>query len=76
MKDRLLSTTYLAIADYAVAMKHAPIKDTVYHVRLDDAWEFWVNATTSPAPIRDETSMEIKPYECYVTPLREISNSC
>jgi len=58
-----LSTTFLAIADYAKARGHAPIKGKLYHVKLDERWEFWVNATDKPQEVEGS---EIRPYECYV----------
>jgi hypothetical protein len=63
LKDKPVSTTFDAIAQYAIAKGHKPIKGKLYHVILDEQWEFWVNATNSE---QHADGAPIKPFECYV----------
>lgn len=64
-----LSTTFMAIADYAVATGQAPIKDKVWKVRLDDHWEFAVSGMKEPQIVRMEgsdTEHTLDPFHAYV----------
>jgi hypothetical protein len=65
-----LSTTFMAIAEYALATGAAPIKDKLWHVKLDKSWEFVVNGfmeekETGPFG-QSRCSHKIGPAECYI----------
>jgi len=61
--SEVISEVFAAIADYAVGHGAAPIAGKVYHVTLDDQWEFWVNATKEPQNV---DGANIQPFDCYV----------
>jgi hypothetical protein len=63
LSEQAISAAFDAIAQYAIAKGHAPIKGKLYHVKLDDRWEFWVNATDKP---QEADGAPVNPYECYV----------
>jgi hypothetical protein len=65
-----ISSTFAAIAAYAIATGQVPIKGKLWHVKLDEHWEFIVNGTdeaqeTGPFG-QSQTSVKLDPFFCYV----------
>lgn len=61
--ERPISMAFDEIAQYTIAKGQAPIKGKLYHAKLDDCWEFWVNATGKREIVE---GAQLNPYECYV----------
>lgn len=62
-QSQAMSSSFVAIADYAIARKETPINGKLYHAKVDEHWEFWVNATDEPQEVE---GTPIQPFECYV----------
>jgi len=69
-KEEPISTTFMAIADYAIKTGQVPIKNKMWIVKLDEHWEFAVNGfneerETGPFG-QAQASHSIPPFTVYV----------
>lgn len=57
---------FICLAEYTKRNGVESIKDTVYHSKVDEHWELWINGTKEQVKVGPNNTVSLKPFYCYV----------